>query len=138
MNAYQFAVLAACIWGVVPVLEKIGLTKAEPFTALFFRCLGVMVGLLFLGATMIRPAQLRAVEPKTIFILMVSGFLASFAAQIVFYHALKQGDVSRIVIIAGSYPMVSFILGILFLGEALTGPKAVGVLLVISGIWLLK
>lgn len=138
MNAFIWAVLAACVWGIVPIMEKIGLLKVDPFVGLFYRSLGVLVGLLFLTLFMVKPQQVKAVELKTVLILVASGFLASFVAQIMFYHGLKAGDVSRIVPVVGAYPLIAFILGIFVLGEALTVAKLVGVLLVVAGVWMLR
>ncbi|MFC1805193.1 EamA family transporter, partial [Candidatus Omnitrophota bacterium] len=58
--------------------------------------------------------------------------------QICFYHALKSAEASRIVPIAGSFPLVAFILGVLFLSETVTPLKLGGVLLVTLGIWALR
>ncbi|MDP8299569.1 MAG: EamA family transporter [Candidatus Tantalella remota] len=138
MTASMWAFAAACVWGVVPLLEKMGLTRSEPFTALFYRCLGVVMGIILLSVFIVRPHHIKSVDAKTIFVLVLSGFLASFVAQILFYHGLKIGEVSRIVPIAGSFPLVTFLLGIIFFGEAVTAAKIAGVVLITSGIWLLK
>lgn len=138
MNAFWWAILTACIWGVVPILEKLGLAKVDPFVALFYRCLGVLLGLLFLGIFIVKPNDLKAVSPRAIIMLICAGFLASFVAQITFYHGLKIGEVSRVVPIAGMYYLIAFILGIFLLGETLTIVKGLGILLITAGVWLLR
>jgi len=138
MDAFFWAVLTACIWGIVPILEKIGLAKVSPFTGLFYRCLGVLIGLLLLGVFIVKPQQMKAVDAKTVSILILSGFLASFVAQVTFYHGLKIGQVSRVVPVSGTYPLVAFILSLIVLGETVTPAKVVGMLLVVSGAWLLR
>ena len=55
-----------------------------------------------------------------------------------FYNALKTGEASKIVPIAGTYPLVSFLIGIIFLGESFTFVKAAGVMFVIAGLFLLR
>ena len=138
MSAFFWAILTACLWGVVPVIEKMGLSKAQPFTALFYRSLGVVFGFLILGFFIVKPGEIRSVEPRSALFLIVAGFVASFLAQIAFYHGLKIGDVSRVVPVAGAYPLISFILGVALLGETITFSKASGMLLIVSGAWLLK
>ncbi|RKY41111.1 MAG: hypothetical protein DRP85_07210 [Candidatus Makaraimicrobium thalassicum] len=138
MNAFGWAVLTACIWGIVPIMEKVSLARIEPFTALFYRCLGVLIGIFLLGTIVVKPQQLRAVDPRSVFFLILSGFLASFVAQITFYHGLKIGEVSRVVPISGSYPLIVFLLSIFILGEAVTLSKILGMFLVVSGIWMLR
>ena len=138
MNAFIWAVLAALVWGVVPIFEKVGLRQTMPLAGLFYRSVGVMVGMLLLGFFMVKPQEIRSVDIRSALCLMAGGFLASFIAQIFFYNSLKVGEVSRIVPLAGSYPLIAFLLGVLLLGESVTPFKMVGVLLVLSGVWFLK
>lgn len=130
--------MAACVWGVVPILEKLGLSNISPLTGLFYRCFGVLLGIVVLGFFVLKPSELKAVDTKTVLIMILSGFLASFVAQIFFYNGLKTGDVSKIVPIAGSFPMISVLLGVLLPGETITPSKFLGISLVISGICFLR
>ena len=138
MNAFWWALIAAGIWGVVPILEKLGLSGVEPVVGLFYRCVGVVVGIVILSLFVLKPSQIRSVDMRSALLLIAGGFLASFVAQIAFYNALKLGEVSRVVPISGSYPFLTFFLGIVLFGESLTPFKALGVLLVVAGIWVLK
>lgn len=138
MNAFFWAVVAAGIWGIVPLLEKLGLNKVDPLVGLFYRCLGVVLGLILLSTFMLKPQQIKAMDLRSGFFLVGGGFLASFVAQIAFYNALKLGEVSKVVPISGSYPFLSFLLGILVLGESFTPVKLLGTFLVVFGIWVLK
>ncbi len=138
MNAFWLAVVTACIWGVVPILEKAGLSKTDPMVALFYRCLGVIVGLLLLSLFIVRPEQIRSVNAKSIFLLVLAGFLASFVAQITFYYGLKLGEVSRVVPISSTYHLIAVMLGILIFKEGVTLAKIVGASLIFAGAWLLK
>ena len=138
MNYFLWAMAAACVWGVVPLIEKLGLTKVAPLTGLFYRCLGVLFGFILLGVFAIRPKDLKVVPLKSIALLVLGGFLASIVAQICFYHSLNSGEISKVVPIAGSFPLIAFVLGVFVLGESLTFVKTTGVILIISGIWALK
>lgn len=138
MNAFTWAILTACIWGVVPLLEKFGLSRVDALTGLFYRCLGVLIGLFLLGTVILKPQQIKSADLRSVAWLILGGFLASCVGQIAFYKGLKAGEVSRIVPISGSYPLVTFILGILFLGEAISWVKFLGIILVTMGIWALK
>ncbi len=138
MNAFFWALITACIWGVVPILEKIGLAKIDPFVGLFYRCCGILIGLLVLGTVVVKPHQLKSVDLKTIMILVTAGLLASFVAQITFYQALKIGEVSKVVPVSGTYYLVTFLLGILFFKEAVTPAKITGIVMVVSGMLLLR
>lgn len=138
MTAFWWAVATACIWGIVPLLEKVGLAKVEPMVALFYRSFGVFLGLIFLSVFAVKPEQIKAVDIRSIILLVLAGFMASFLAQITFYHALKIGEVSKVVPISGSYHLIAFVLSIFLLGETLTSIKVLGVFFIIFGVWLLK
>ncbi len=138
MNAYSWAILTACIWGIVPILEKAGLSQANPFSGFFYRCLGIFFGFLCFGFFIFKPEEIRCVGMRSVIFLMSAGFLASFLAQITFYQGLKLGEVSKIVLISASYPVVTSILGILIFKEHFTLVKGLGILAVMFGIWAVK
>ena len=139
MKSFYLALATAFVWGIVPVIEKIGLSRLSPEAGIFVRCLAVFLGA---GALFVfKPhviSELTATPVQYILLIMVGGFTANFLGQLLFYHALKGGDVSRIVPIAGAYPLISFVTGILILGEKLTVGKSLGVGCIMAGIFLLK
>ena len=50
MKPFYFALITALIWGIVPIIEKLGLVKISPESGLLIRSLGVIVGAIcFLG-----------------------------------------------------------------------------------------
>ena len=139
MKAFYFAIMTAVVWGIVPVLEKMGLARISPLAGLLIRSCGVIIGASFLVVFNNQAFRLALkADPKTIFFLVLGGFMASIVGQIFFYNALKSGEASKIVPIAGIYPLVSFLLGIMFLGESVTIAKTSGVFLVIAGLFLLR
>ena len=139
-EAFIWAILAALVWGIVPILEKLGLAKVHPDLGLFFRCFGVMIGAAILLVFKFKSIQigLSSVAPRTVFFLVSGGFLASFVAQLFFYRALKLGEVSRVVPISAMYPLVAFLLAVVFLGEKLSATKFFGLCFVLLGISLLR
>lgn len=139
MTPFLWALLTAFIWGFVPIIEKLGLAKIEPMVGLFYRCLGVVVGIFLLLAFESKDirASLGALHPGMIY-LVVGGFLASVAGQFCFYFALKSGEASKVVPLAAAYPLIAFVLGLFFLGEKITSAKVIGIVLVILGVVFLK
>jgi len=139
MNSFIWAILCALVWGIVPLFEKMGLVKIDPMVGLFYRCLGVIVGIVLLFIFFNQPIKqsMTQLHPG-MFFLVLGGFMASVVGQVCFYHALKTGEMSKVVPIAATYPLVSFILGIIFWGEKFTLVKGGGILFVILGVMLLK
>ncbi len=138
MDAFGYAVITACIWGVVPIFEKIGLTgPVQPSVGVVFRSFGVCVGMAVL-LSRLPLSSVMAVPWRSSLWLMAGGCLASVGGQLLFYHSLKHGEASRMVIVAGMYPLVTCLLGLVVLREPLTTAKAAGVALIIAGVTLLR
>jgi transporter family protein len=138
METFFLALLTAFIWGFVPFLEKVGLSSVEPTTAYLVRCSGVFLGVVIIIAFTPQFPSFGKMGVKSIFFLVLSGILAGFVAQLVFYKALKMGEISRIIPITSCYLLFTFLLGWIFLGEEITLSKVVGMLLILGGILLLK
>ena len=137
MTAFLWALVAALIWGLTSVVEKYVLIKIDPLPGLFFRCLGVLLGVILMGTVILKPSQIKTVDFRSAALLIVAGFFGSFIAFIAFYKGLKMGELSVVVPVAGSFYLIAFLLGIFVLGEALTAFKILGVIFITVGIWLL-
>ncbi|HRY28655.1 MAG TPA: EamA family transporter [Elusimicrobiota bacterium] len=140
MSAFGFAVLAAFLWGSAAICEKMGLVSgADPLTGLWARCIGVVIGTAALSFLIPQlPVRLAAAGWKSFFWLAGGGLIASVLGQFFFYRALKVGEIGRIATVGGSWPLVAFLLSLLFLHEAPTPRKLAGVVLVFLGVTLLK
>ena len=139
MSAFLWAAVAACIWGIVPLMEKAGLSgTTAPFAGVMVRSIGVAAGLLVLSCVWSPWAMMRAMGWRSILLLALGGFLASVVGQLAFYRALKSGALSQVVPVAGAYPLVAALLGWLLLREPITVPRFLGLILVVSGVWLLR
>ena len=144
MREFLLAIFTAFIWGIVPIIEKIGLSSksAEPVAAVVYRtagsfvfAMGALVFILFSSGSL---NSIKNMDVKSILILAFAGGLASVFGQIFFYMALKSGNASVVTPVAGAFPLVTFIFGVLLLGEAITLPKVIGILLIVSGVIFLK
>ncbi|HNX90465.1 MAG TPA: EamA family transporter [Candidatus Omnitrophota bacterium] len=138
MDAFLWALLTAFIWGGVPLLEKAGLSRIDPVVGLFYRCLGVVIGVVCLSIFVVKPVHMKTADLKSIIFLVLAGFLASFVAQVTFYQGLKVGEVSKVVPISAMYYVISFVLGIVVLKESVTPAKVLGIIMMIGGAWLIK
>ena len=138
-KAFFLAVLSALIWGMAPIFEKIGLnSRIDPYLGVVVRTLPIaligLTGLILMG----RIDSLFQVDMKSAAFVAIGGLIAGFIGQVVFYSALKTGEVSVVVPVAATYPLVALIISVIFLGEAITWQKVTGIGLVVSGIVMLK
>ena len=144
MREFVLAIITALIWGFVPIIEKIGLSSktAEPVASVVYRTFGSLVfaigALIILFFSNSGLNAMKNMDSKSILILALAGGLASVFGQTFFYMALKSGNASVVTPVAGAFPLVTFIFGVLLLGEAVTLPKVIGILLIISGVICLK
>ena len=138
MSAFVWALLTACIWGVVPLMEKVGLGTASPTIGVLVRSLGVVAGLVIGWGIWSPWAAIRALSWPSILLLAGGGLLASFGGQLAFYRALKTGALSQVTPVAGIYPLIAALLGWWVLREPMTVPRVLGVILVVLGVSLLR
>lgn len=138
MSAFLWALLTAGIWGLVPLMEKLGLGAVSPTAGVAVRSVGVVVGLVLFGWMLAPWSVVRTIPWSSILLLAGGGFLASFVGQLAFYQALKSGTVSQMTPVAGAYPLVAALLGWWVLREPLTVPRLVGVACVVVGVLLLR
>jgi transporter family protein len=139
LPAFVWALLAAFCWGFAPLLEKIGLRgTVDPVLGVLVRSIGVILGTLcFLPMLPRLGSRLADLTPRHWIFLCLGGLTASVIGQLCFYRALKAGDMSRVVPIGASYPVLAFLLGVIFLGESFTLSKTCGIVLVMAGVYLL-
>ena len=139
MSAFVWALITAGIWGIVPVMEKTGLTSpVPPVLGVMIRSMGVAAGLLVLSLAMPPWQALRGVSWTTALLLAGGGLLASIVGQLAFYHALKHGALNQVTPVAGAYPLVAALLGWALLREPVTMPRLLGAVCVVLGVILLR
>jgi transporter family protein len=138
MTAFFWALLTAGIWGVVPLMEKLGLANTSPTTGLIVRSVGVVIGFVVFSVVWSPWGAIRTLHWSSIVLLAGGGFLASFVGQLAFYQALKSGAISQLTPVAGAYPLVAALLGWWVLREPITLTRALGVMCVVLGVALLR
>ena len=138
MSAFFWALITAGIWGIVPLMEKVGLRTIAPSVGVVVRSLGVLVGLVIASCLWAPWAALRELRWSSLVLLAGGGLLASFIGQWAFYHALRSGAMSQVTPVAGAYPLVAAVLGWVVLREPLTALRVAGVLCVVVGTLLLR
>lgn len=133
MTWFFIALGAVFLWSCVVYLDKFiierfiknrGVGSLVLFSALFA---GVVIPIIAL----INP-RVFSIPRLDIFLLGISGVLGSLA--IIFYlHALEYEDTSLVVPLFQLIPVFSYILGYIFLKEALTGRQIIAGLIVVAG-----
>lgn len=136
-HGFIFAILAAICWGTAPIFAKMGLSRAHPFIGVSIRTFIIATTILIILIASGNIKEFRHIDLKTILFLAGEGLLAGLIGQFFYFKAIKLWEASKVTPIVASYPLIAFILAIIFLGEKVTLLKGLGALLVVSGILLL-
>lgn len=131
-------IITMLLWGTTPILEKIGLKEVDPLTGVLVRSLTITIILLVVYVATGRISELPRIGLRNASLFAASGILAGLVAMWTYFHVLRTGMTSKIVPISASYPLVTALLGVFLLGEAMTLQRIIGILLTILGIVLVK
>jgi transporter family protein len=127
-----WALLSAAFAALTAIFAKIGVENVSSDFATFVR---TIVILLALGTILIATGQwqpVSSVSGRSYFFLVLSG-LATGGSWICYFRALKLGDAARIAPIDKLSVVLVALFGVVFLGERLSGPNWLGVLLIAAG-----
>ncbi len=131
-------IVTALLWGITPIIEKIGLAKIDPLVGVTIRSTIVTVGLFILTFILGKGKSLVQLDARSILIFGASGVMAGLLGMWTYYSALKMEATSKIVPIAACYPLVTAFLSVIILKEGVTLTRVVGTALIVTGIWLVK
>ena len=138
MQGFFLALCSALLWGLSPIFEKLGLASTKPLVGLCARTFAITV---VLGATLLLAGEGKALlrlDPKSLALFAAGGITGGLLGHWTYFAALKHWEASKVVPLAATYPLVALVLGVIFLNESLSLQKAVGVVLIVLGVVLLR
>lgn len=125
------------LWGLIPILDKLALSQfhASPLIGIAIRATAVAVLAVPLALGMAEGAKsFKAMPPAAIALFVGSGVVSLLLAQYTYYTLLKQAEVSRVFpFLFCAAPLVTLVLGVVFLKEPMSLKQALGAVLVIGG-----
>ena len=131
-----FAFGSALFAGLTAILAKCGVRRTDSTVATAIRTVIVLAfswGMVFLTGAQ---SGLWTIERRTLLFLVLSG-LATGASWLCYFKALQLGDVNKVTPVDKSSTVLTILLAFIFLGEPVSACKALGVLCVGTGIWLM-
>ena len=135
-----FAFAAALFAGVTSVLAKAGLRDLSADLGLavrtLFVCGFVLLHFALFSGESAPIESLRKAGPRAIMLLAISAFTTSLS-WIFYYRAVKDGSVSFVAIADKGSVLITILLSVVVLREALSGRLLIGAALVISGLLVL-
>lgn len=118
-----YAIGASFFAGITAILAKCGIQKTDSDVATALRTVVVLVFswiLVFFTGTM---SGVNNISGRTLLFLVLSG-LATGASWLCYFHALKKGNINKVVPIDKSSTILTIFLALIFLHEGLTWKKA--------------
>lgn len=131
-----FAFGSAFFAGVTSILAKCGIRKTDSTVATAIRTIVVLIFswlMVFIAGSQ---NQLGSIDGKTLLFLILSG-LATGGSWLCYFKALQIGDINKVVPIDKSSIILTIILAFIFLHENVSLTKAVGVVLIGAGTFLM-
>ena len=131
-----YAAGSALFAGATSILAKCGIKKTDSTVATAIRTIVVLlmsfVMVLLVGSL----DEITSISPKTWIFLVLSG-LATGASWLCYFRALGAGDVNKVVPIDKSSAILTILLAFLVLGEPISWLKAICVVLIGAGTFLM-
>lgn len=139
LSTVIFLVLAVVAWGMGAFFDKMTLRYVDASGAFYIRTLfmfAIFIPFLAWKYSPTRQALLNCGKWASVFIL--SSVLVTMGGVFFYLKALSGGEASKVVPLTSVYPLVTFLMVYLFLGESFTLNKLLGTLLISGGIYFIS
>ena len=127
-----YAVGSSFFAGITAILAKCGIRKTDSNVATAIRTVIVLLFSWLMVLVTGTGEGIRQIDSRTFLFLVLSG-LATGASWLCYFHALKKGDINKVVPIDKSSTVLTILLALIFLQEGITGVKILSVLLIGGG-----
>lgn len=135
---FLFAFGSAFFAGLTSILAKCGIRKTDSTVATAIRTIVVLAFSWLMVFVVGSQSQISSLDGKTLLFLILSG-LATGGSWLCYFKALQLGDINKVVPIDKSSTILTIVLAFLFLHEAISLPKIIGVALIAVGtFWMIE
>ena len=131
-----FAFASAFFAGITAILAKCGIKNTDSNVATAIRTIIVLAFSWLIVFLVGSQATITSLSGKTLLFLILSG-LATGASWICYFKALQLGDVNKVAPIDKFSTVLSMLLAFIILGESVTLVKAIAILLITLGTYLM-
>jgi transporter family protein len=131
-----FAFGSALFAGMTAILSKSGIKNTESNVATAVRTVVVLIFSWLMVFIVGSQDTIGQISGKTLLFLILSGF-ATGASWLCYFKALQLGNVNKVTPIDKSSTILTMILAIIFLGESITIVKAIAIILIGAGTYLM-
>lgn len=127
-----WAILSAVFAALTAIFAKVGIANVHSDFATFVRTIVILIALAAILTAMGNWQDPATIPAKSWIFLVLSG-LATGASWLCYFRALKLGDAARVAPIDKLSVVLVAVFAVVFLGERLTLPNWLGVMLIAAG-----
>ena len=131
-----YAFGSAIFAGLTSILAKCGIRQTDSTVATAIRTIVVLAFSWLMVFVVGSQGQIGSIEGKSMIFLILSG-LATGASWLCYFKALQIGDINKVVPIDKSSTVLTILLAFIFLHEEISLPKAIGVVLIAIGTFMM-
>lgn len=131
-----YAVGSALFAGLTSILAKCGIRKTDSTVATAVRTVVILLFSWMIVWIVGSQNQISQISGKTLLFLILSG-AATGASWLCYFKALQLGNINKVVPIDKSSTVLTILLALIFLGEGISFQKALAVLAIAAGIFLM-
>lgn len=127
---------SAVFAGITSILAKCGIRKTDSSVATAIRTIIILIFSWLMVFVTGSQSQIGFISGKTWLFLVLSG-ISTGASWLCYFRALQSGDINKVVPIDKSSVILTILLAFIFLKEEMNLPKAIGVILIGIGTFLM-
>lgn len=131
-----YALISSVFAGITSVIAKVGLKEINPTLALGIRTVFIFIFISVSVAMMGGLSDLKNLSTKSLLCLIASAITTSLS-WLFYYHAMKEGKVSVVASIDKCSIVITLLLSFFILQETFTWKLALGVVLILCGLFVL-
>ena len=131
-----YAIGSAFFAGVTSILAKCGIRKTDATVATAIRTIVVLAFAWLMVFMVGSQTQISTLDVKTLLFLVLSG-LATGASWLCYFKALQLGDINKVVPVDKSSTVLTILLAFIILHESISLSKAIGVVLIATGTFMM-
>lgn len=131
-----YAAGSAFFAGVTSILAKCGIRKTDSTVATAVRTIVILIFSWVIVGIVGSADEISSIDVRTLIFLILSG-AATGVSWLCYFKALQEGDINKVVPIDKSSTVLTILLALIFLHEGISFPKAVAVVMIAAGIFLM-
>lgn len=132
-----WTVVAACAWGICPILERVGVLKLSPTLVILIQSASITVVMaVYLARQSGSLGQsIASIDTTTILIVVGTALVGKLLGDYAYFRAISTpaGGAEQAVALSSAYPVITLITSFMLFGKEISVTSVCGILMVVVG-----